>query len=330
MGFSFVGARNAYMRYRDEKREDELYNRELNDRRQNSLLELALHKEKSRASARSDKDYQDAARNALRLEQRLDSLDLDEDTEAYYATMLTDPLAANEFMSFIEDQERNYDTVIDLRDAPSLFKITKMGNVPVQKRMDYVSQILNTDLSNKEEYFRLANEINSIQTVPGRTVLTDTTPGAKVNKSRSLKTEEDQQKALGIIAISRARGYVRMMGADTQNQKVLQTQTALDNMKATGEGSEAIRAGALDDLFNMYMSPEDLYDLEQDSPAFKGFMDSTYGRELVETYSYPPVNELDPNVRGFISALQRDPSPQNIRMFELRYGPGSSRRFLGG
>ena len=51
-------------------------------------------------------------------------------------------------------------------------------------------------------------------------MLTDISPGSRIDKSRSIKTEEDQLKAISIVASAKARNYLRLMEYDNNIEQV--------------------------------------------------------------------------------------------------------------
>ena len=333
MGFSFAGANKAINDIRAQAKADKAAKDELISKRENTLLQLGLANKQTRSAA-DDKALRDAAVNTKRLETRIKELDLENNPELaeYYETLLSDPLAANDVMNFIKTQETEYERVVDLNYLPSLMKIIPNEQVPLQDRIDYVSMILNADLSDKKEFFILADQIKNMTTgTRGRTVFTDIVPGSEVDISKAFKTDVDQQKLLGTYLKVLGNNYLDQTQGDATNQQTVETKKFLDDLSATGPAADNLRENAIVGLFNYYMTPKKLYDLtnDPDNPKFRGFYNSPYVKAMVDMYDYPVIDESEDLVKEMTDILRSgNATPKEILDFNLMFGPNAHKDYI--
>ena len=333
MGFSFAGANKAINDIRAQAKANKAAKDELISKRENTLLQLGLANKQTRSAA-DDKALRDAAVNTKRLETRIKELDLENNPELaeYYETLLSDPLAANDVMNFIKTQETEYERVVDLNYLPSLMKIIPNEQVPLQDRIDYVSMILNADLSDKKEFFILADQIKNMTTgTRGRTVFTDIVPGSEVDISKAFKTDVDQQKLLGTYLKVLGNNYLDQTQGDATNQQTVETKKFLDDLSATGPAADNLRENAIVGLFNYYMTPKKLYDLtnDPDNPKFRGFYNSPYVKAMVDMYDYPVIDESEDLVKEMTDILRSgNATPKEILDFNLMFGPNAHKDYI--
>jgi len=333
MGFSFAGANTAINKIREEARADKAAKDELISKRENTLLQLGLTKKQTQSAA-DDKALRDAAVNTRRLQTRIEELDLENNPELaqYYETLLSDPLAASDVMKFIKTQETEYERVVDLNYLPSLMKIIPNENVPLQDRMDYVSMILNADLSNKKEFFTLAQQINDmVSGTPGRKVYTDIIPGSEIDIEKAFKKDVAQEKALGSYLRVLGNSYLRQTQGDATNQQTVETKKFLDDLGATGPASDNLREEAIQGLFNYYMTPKELYELtnSSDNPKFRGFYNSPYVTAMVDMYDYPVIDESNDIIKQMTDRLRSGKAtPQEILDFNLTFGKNAHEAYI--
>lgn len=333
MGFSFAGANKAINDIRAQAKANKAAKDELISKRENTLLQLGLANKQTRSAA-DDKALRDAAVNTKRLETRIKELDLENNPELaeYYETLLSDPLAANDVMNFIKTQETEYERVVDLNYLPSLMKIIPNEQVPLQDRIDYVSMILNADLSDKKEFFILADQIKNMTTgTRGRTVFTDTVPGSEIDISKAFKTDVDQQKLLGTYLKVLGNNYLDQTQGNTTDQKSIDTKKFLDDLVATGPAADNLRENAIVGLFNYYMTPKALYDLtnSSDNPKFRGFYNSPYVTAMVDMYDYPVIDESNDIIKQMTDKLRSgNATPQEILDFNLTFGRNAHEAYI--
>tara|TARA_B100001063_G_C16686514_1_gene514664 strand:- start:179 stop:1183 length:1005 start_codon:yes stop_codon:yes gene_type:complete len=333
MGFSFAGANTAINRIREEARADKKAEQELISKRENTLLQLGLENKKTQSAA-DDKALRDAAINTRRLQTRIEELDLENNPELaqYYETLLSDPLAASDVMKFIKTQETEYERVVDLNYLPSLMKIIPNDQIPLQDRMDYVSMILNADLSDKKQFFTLADQIKNMTTgTPGRTVFTDIVPGSEIDIEKAFKKDVAQEKALGSYLRVLGNSYLRQTQGDATDQKTVDTKKFLDDLGATGPASDNLREEAIQGLFNYYMTPKELYELtnSSDNPKFRDFYNSPYITAMVAMYDYPVIDESEDLIKKMTDILRSGKAtPKEILDFNLTFGKNAHEAYI--
>jgi hypothetical protein len=133
-----------------------------------------------------------------------------------------------------------------------------------------MSLITGADLSDSSKYYEIAQQLSSITTAPGRTIITDVKPSTRV----SSKLEEDRNELmLGIIGgqlVGRAKAFVRTNEADSQNPQVRKIQNAINLIESGNK--ESIQVGR-EILMEEYLTPENfMTDFVENFPnQFKGW-----------------------------------------------------------
>jgi len=310
MAFSSLGALNYYEKVDAEKaRQDDL-----RTRREDALLGLYL--KGSGAAGKANKDVETAAEAALKLQRRItDSGIEDEETLNYLNNITSDPYASKEVLDFLEDQAINYDRVINLQDLPTMISIIK-AETSVEDKIDLFKEFEVVDLTNKEEYYKLAQKINNMTTKSGRTVFVDVQPEAIQKTDFAAREKQFEGVMQNVIRIARA-------GLENDPNRV-QTQNALNNLTSSDAGT---KADARDYLLSRFITPDLITSLETENPsAYRGLSNNFLIKPYIATsvpqnqvtYPTPPAEA--------IAALQNNPSLKQD--FELKYGPGSADEYL--
>ena len=310
MAFSSLGALNYYEKVDEEKaRQDDL-----RSRREDALLGLYL--KGGGAAGKANKNTESAAEAALKLQRRItDSGIEDEETLNYLNNITSDPFAAKDVLDFIEDQATNYDRVINLQDLPTMISIIQ-APTSVEDKIDLFKEFEVVDLTNKEEYYKLAQRINNMTTKGGRTVFVDVQPGAIQKTDFAAREKQFEGVLQNVIRIARA-------GLENDPNRV-QTQNALNNLSSSDAGT---KNDALDYLLSTFITPEFITSLEQEnSSAYRDLSNNFRIQPYIATsvpqnqitYPTPPAEA--------IAALQNNPSLKQD--FESKYGPGSADEYL--
>lgn len=310
MAFSSLGALNYYEKVDAEKvRQDDL-----RTRREDALLGLYL--KGTGAAGKANKDVETAAEAALKLQRRItDSGIEDEETLNYLNNITSDPYASKEVLDFLEDQAINYDRVINLQDLPTMISIIK-AKTSVEDKIDLFKEFEVVDLTNKEEYYKLAQKINNMTTKSGRTVFVDVQPEAIQKTDFAAREKQFEGVMQNVIRIARA-------GLENDPNRV-QTQNALNNLSSSDAGT---KNDALDYLLSTFITPEFITSLEQEnSSAYRDLSNNFRIQPYIATsvpqnqvtYPTPPAEA--------IAALQNNPSLKQD--FEMKYGPGSADEYL--
>jgi len=310
MAFSSLGALNYYEKVDAEKaRQDDL-----RTRREDALLGLYL--KGGGAAGKANKDVETAAEAALKLQRRItDSGIEDEETLNYLNNITSDPYASKEVLDFLEDQATNYDRVINLQDLPTMISIIK-AETSVEDKIDLFKEFEVVDLTNKEEYYKLAQRINNMTTKSGRTVFVDVQPEAIQKTDFAAREKQFEGVMQNVIRVARA-------GLENDPNRV-QTQNALNNLSSSDAGT---KADARDYLLSTFITPDLITSLETENPsAYRGLSNNFLIKPYIATsvpqnqvtYPTPPAEA--------IAALQNNPSLKQD--FEMKYGPGSADEYL--
>jgi len=313
MAFSAIGAMD-YVKSVDEerKRRDDLI-----ASREDALLGLYLKKGGSTSTGTDKK--QGAAEAAFKLQKRIDGSGIqDEETLNYLNNIVSDPFAAQEVLEFINEQATDYDRVINLQDLPTMISIIK-APTSVDDKIDLFKEFDVVDLSNKEEYYKLAKKINNMTTKGGRTVFVDVQPEA-ITKTDFTAREKQFQGVLQ-NAIRTARS-----GLETDPSRT-QTQNALNNLTSRDPGTVA---DARDYLLSKFITKENILSLEEENPsAYRGLSNNF----LIKPYlvTSVPQNETvypEPSAADINLLKQNKDSEVYKNFFDETYGPGAADRVL--
>jgi len=313
MALSAIGAMD-YVKSVDEerKRRDDLI-----ASREDALLGLYLKKGGSTSTGTDKK--QGAAEAAFKLQKRIDGSGIqDEETLNYLNNIVSDPFAAQEVLEFINEQATDYDRVINLQDLPTMISIIK-APTSVDDKIDLFKEFDVVDLSNKEEYYKLAKKINNMTTKGGRTVFVDVQPEA-ITKTDFTAREKQFQGVLQ-NAIRTARS-----GLETDPSRT-QTQNALNNLTSRDPGTVA---DARDYLLSKFITKENILSLEEENPsAYRGLSNNFLIKHYIATpvpqhqTTYPEPSAAD------INLLRQNRESQVFKdFFDETYGPGAADRVL--
>lgn len=315
MAFSAIGAMD-YVKSVDEerKRRDDLI-----ASREDALLGLYLKKGGS-TSTSTDKN-QGAAEAAFKLQKRIEGSGIqDEDVLGYLNNIVSDPYAAQEVLEFIEEQATEYDRVINLQDLPTMISIIQ-APTSVDDKLDLFKEFDIVDLSDKEEYYKLAKKITNMTTKSGRTVFIDVNPEA-IQKT-DFTAREEQFK--GVL-----QNVIRTARANLENDpNRTQTQNALNNLGSRDPGTVA---DARDYLLSTFIDAEFISSLEQENPsAYRGLSNNFLVKPYITTSV--PQNETvypEPSAADINLLKQNKDSEVYKNFFDETYGPGAADRVLNG
>ena len=251
MGFSSIG----FNEYIDEMLIKEEKEKDLITQREDFLLKLGLAG--GGGSAGSTKNNANAAEKALKMQSRLSSSDIrDEDTLNWYNNLFTDSIATAEVYDFLNDQAKNYDRNINLRDVPTLINIIS-SPAPVQEKIDLFKEFEIVDLSDKEEFYNLAQKVSSMTAQSGRTVFIDIDPETIQKTDYTAREKQLDSVRKNVIRTARA-------GLENDPDRV-NTQNALNNLTSSDSGT---RADAEAYLFSRFITPEFITSLEEENSSF--------------------------------------------------------------
>lgn len=310
MAFSAIGALD-YLKTVDEERTRQ---EDLINAREDALLELYIKKGGSTSTSTDKK--QGAAEAAIKLQKRIDGSGIqDEETLNYLNNIVSDPYASQEVLEFIEEQATDYDRVINLQDLPTMISIIK-APTSVDDKIDLFKEFDVVDLSNKEEYYKLAKKVNNMTTKSGRTVFVDVQPGAIAKTDFTAREKQFDGVLQNVIRTARA-------GLENDPNRN-QTQNALNNLSSSDAGT---RADARDYLLSTFITPEFITSLEEENgSAYRGLSENFLIKPYIAT-STPQNNIVYPEPPAeAIAALQNNPNLKDD--FNRKYGPNKADEFL--
>lgn len=284
MGWSWAGALSGM----DKIQAKRLKEKELESEREKSLLGLYLAKLEKQAETKTGDKYTTAAQASLRLQKRISGADLAEEDLAFFNNIIEDPFAAEEVLNFIDSQATEYGMRVQLSDIPSMINVIQ-SPASTEDKIDYMSLITGADLSDSSKYYEIAQQLSSITTAPGRTIITDVKPSTRV----SSKLEEDRNELmLGIIGgqlVGRAKAFVRTNEADSQNPQVRKIQNAINLIESGNK--ESIQVGR-EILMEEYLTPENfMTDFVENFPnQFKGWENNYFLPPSLKAVPSPTTN----------------------------------------
>ena len=307
------------LNYFDKKDAERLRIDELKNRREDFILQLGLAG--GGGSSSSSKKSEGAAEKAFIMQSRLDKSGItDETTLNWYNNLFSDPIATADAHDFIEDQAKNYDRNINLRDMPTLSAIVP-ANIPVKEKIDLLKEFEIVDLTNNEEFYELAQKVNNMANQSGRTVFLD------INPEAIQKTDfQDREKQFeGVL-----QNVVRTARAGLKNDPDYEkTQNALNNLTSSDPGT---KADARDYLLSRFITPEFIGSLETENPsAYRGLSENYIVKPYLkfsETTTTENSTTRPIPTSQAIAALQNNPTEQMIIDFNNFYGPNAADQYL--
>ena len=315
---SFVGL-EEYFAEEDAKKEKAA---QLVRDREEFLLKLGYSRGSGNSS--SNKKIANAAEKAFIMQDRLDKSGItDETTLNYYNNLFTDPIATADVHDFIEDQAKNYDRNINLRDMPTLSAIVP-ANIPVKEKIDLLKEFEIVDLTNNEEFYKLAQRVNNMTSQSGRTVFLDINPEAIQKTDFTAREQQFEGVLQNVVRTARA-------GLENDPDRV-STQNALNNLTSSDPGT---KADARDYLLSRFITPEFIGSLEtENGSAYRGLSENYIIKPyLMSSMVTAPVNSTNSTTRPIptsqaIAALKNNPTEQMIRDFNDFYGPDAADQYL--
>lgn len=320
MAFSAVGALNWMKAANANYREDQLRQENLRTRREDALLSLYLKNGGTYGSKKNGEKYNSAAKNALLLQDRVKNSELDPQDVKFYNDILEDPMAAEEVMAFLEEQETKFNRVIPLSDVPQYINIVNAPNIPVEEKIDIFKELDLVDLTDKEEYYKLASRIQNMTTKSGRTVFTDVVPGSQIDQSATIKLAEEQYTMMTELLVPNAQTWLSA-NPDPANPQAIETAKAIQNINSN---EPLKKAEARKYLFETYTTKDFVAGLEKNMPEyFRGLSKVPQIKTLLDAqapFAVPTPED--------IQLLKSNPSEEMKQKFNTIYGPGAADRVL--
>ncbi len=291
MGWSWAGALSGI----DKMQAKALKEEEMSNEREKSLLGLYLAKLEKQSTAKTGDKYRNAAQSAMKLQKRVSQADLDEEDLAFFNNIIEDPFAAEEVLTFLDNNVTATGVPIPLSDVKPMLNIVN-SNMPEADKIDYMSLITGADLSDSTKYYELAQQISSITAAPGRTVLTDVKPEARIIPKSQDEFYLRQMDIISGNLLRNAKRFVEDNNNDTSIPQVRTTQSAIQMLQSGNK--EQMKVGR-DMLMETYLTPENFKEdyLEIHPDVFRGWEKNYYLPESLKAIQEPELPGNNNNVR---------------------------------
>lgn len=308
-------------REEDKRYAEKQWEKNLIAKREDQLLGMYL-KGGGVGGSKSNKDVQSAAEDALKLKERFKKANItDENTVNFFNRVFEDPYASQEVLSFLNDQAKEQDREIKLEDIPDILGIV---NAPtsVEDKIDLFKEFEIVDLSDKEEYYKLAQKVNNMTKKSGRTVFIDVPSSSLVDPEQQINRFNEQFNLLGSILVLEAQKFV-INNPDPSDDRVQKTMTAIKNLE---DGTDVQKTIAMQYLYKNHAgSPEWLQGQMQKYSALKG-LDKDPRMQSILALSEPADPSTQTSITRVVTQdmVDREPSLQPYMgqevEFELRDG----------
>lgn len=313
MGWSWAGALSGI----DKMQAKALKEDELSNEREKSLLGLYLAKLEKQSTAKTGDKYRNAAQSAMKLQKRVSQADLDEEDLAFFNTIIEDPFAAEEVLTFLDNNVTATGVPIPLSDVKPMLNIVN-SNMPEADKIDYMSLITGADLSDSTKYYELAQQISSITAAPGRTVLTDVKPEARVVPKTQDELFKRQLEVVSGNLLRNAKKEIEDNNADSSIQRVRDLISAVQMVESGN--TDQMKFG-IDALMETYLTAKTFKENYTDvyPELFKGWEKNWYLPQSLKAIQEPELPGNNNNVRVIPNAtvltqemIDSTPSLKNV------------------
>ena len=318
MGWSWAGALSGI----DKMQAKALKEEEMSSEREKSLLGLYLSKLEKQSTAKTGDKYRNAAQSAMKLQKRVSQADLDEEDLAFFNNIIEDPFAAEEVLTFLDNNVTATGVPIPLSDVKPMLNIVN-SNMPEADKIDYMSLITGADLSDSTKYYELAQQISSITAAPGRTVLTDVKPEARIIPKSQDEFYLRQMDIISGNLLRNAKQFLKenpiesITSEDVRTQ-VIATQSAVSMLQSGVK--EQMKVGR-EMLMETYLTFENFKEdyLEIHPDVFRGWEKNYYLPESLKAIQEPELPGNNNNIRMIPNAtvltqemIDSNPSLKNV------------------
>ena len=225
MGWSSQGALD-YLDYVDKEKQRK---EDLKNKREDTLLSLYLAGEGGSGSTKS-KNMESAIEATSILQQRVKDSEINSEKALnFYNSVFEDPYAAQDVLNFLNEQASQFQNDISLEDLPDIISIV---NAPTttEDKIDLFREFELVDLSNKEEYFKLAKKIKNMTRKSGRTAFIDIPSSTLIDPEKSIKRFDEQFELIGELLAMKGQEFLAN-NPDPSNEKSRLTQTAIEDLR---------------------------------------------------------------------------------------------------
>jgi len=313
MGWSWAGALSGI----DKMQAKALKEEELGNEREKSLLGLYLSKLEKQSTAKTGDKYRNAAQSAMKLQKRVSQADLDEEDLAFFNNIIEDPFAAEEVLTFLDNNVTATGVPIPLSDVKPMLNIVN-SNMPEADKIDYMSLITGADLSDSTKYYELAQQISSITAAPGRTVLTDVKPEARIVPKTQDELFKRQLEVVSGNLLRNAKREIKDNNADSSIQRVKDLMSAVQMVES---GNTNQMKFGIDALMETYLNATTFKENYIDAypELFKGWEKNWYLPQSLKAIQEPELSGNNNNIRMIPNAtvltqemIDSNPSLKNV------------------
>ena len=291
MGWSWAGALSGI----DKMQAKALKEEELGNEREKSLLGLYLAKLEKQSTAKTGDKYRNAAQSAMKLQKRVSQADLDEEDLAFFNNIIEDPFAAEEVLTFLDNNVTATGVPIPLSDVKPMLNIVN-SNMPEADKIDYMSLITGADLSDSTKYYELAQQISSITAAPGRTVLTDVKPEARIVPKTQDELFKRQLEVVSGNLLRNAKREIKDNNADSSIQRVKDLMSAVQMVESGNTNQMKFGIDALMETYlNATTFKENYIDVYPE--LFKGWEKNWYLPQSLKAIQEPELTGNNNNIR---------------------------------
>jgi len=283
MGWSWAGALSGI----DKMQAKALKEEEMSSEREKSLLGLYLSKLEKQSTAKTGDKYRNAAQSAMKLQKRVSQADLDEEDLAFFNNIIEDPFAAEEVLTFLDNNVTATGVPIPLSDVKPMLNIVN-SNMTEADKIDYMSLITGADLSDSTKYYELAQQISSITAAPGRTVLTDVKPEARIIPKTQDELFKRQLEVVSGNLLRNAKREIKDNNADSSIQRVKDLMSAVQMVESGNTNQMKFGIDALMETYlNATTFKENYIDVYPE--LFKGWEKNWYLPQSLKAIQEPEL-----------------------------------------
>jgi len=234
MGWSWAGALSGI----DKMQAKALKEEEMSNEREKSLLGLYLAKLEKQSTAKTGDKYRNAAQSAMKLQKRVSQADLDEEDLAFFNNIIEDPFAAEEVLTFLD---------------------------------------------------------NNVTATPGRTVLTDVKPEARVVPKTQDELFKRQLEVVSGNLLRNAKREIKDNNADSSIQRVKDLMSAVQMVES---GNTNQMKFGIDALMETYLNATTFKENYTDvyPELFKGWEKNWYLPQSLKAIQEPELTNNN-NIR---------------------------------
>tara|TARA_R110002051_G_C8643323_1_gene486488 strand:- start:77 stop:1075 length:999 start_codon:yes stop_codon:yes gene_type:complete len=331
MAISWAGLNKADDERRASLREDSLRKEDLANSRENAFLQLKLNTIKEKSAFSSTPAAISATQDALKFKDRVASDESlsEEIRNIYNGIVVSDPFAAQEIYKFQQVQSKEFQRNLNLSQVYDLMTISTMS-IPVKEKMDLLKVSADIDFTDKEQFHTLMSKVASITTTPARTTVIDFDTASNLDSKKLIEQQSAQlsqiMKALEGDLMSKLEDLaVESKSADeVVKREALKEISKIEGVRKDIKSSDPLIKYRAQQYYFTFLTEAKLNQFIKDDQSLYN------ADEIPEVKTALRDNRAtNPIPNGAIELLKSNPSNENKKAFDIKYGPGSANRILG-